>query len=248
MPITIAHPAFAIPLWRLRRESGWLVALWTGSVTPDILQTLYGPIDRSPHSLLGLVALDTPLAVALAWFAHYTITNRLRRMPGMESIRPSTPISWIWTPVAAFLAGGIHLLVDLFSHAESPLAQTGFLAVSLGGPEWSPFLVAHLLWYVGSVVGTLAIAVWLLLRAWKVPGSWRRFLCWKWIALVTVCLLPFVPLLHFLRLIYTPDLMEFVSRFRFLAIHVRIALAASAILGWSTLYAVTMGRSTSETR
>lgn len=213
-----------------------------GSVTPDILQSLFGPIDRSPHSFLGWIALDTPMAVLLTWFAHHTITPRLRRMPGLESIRPSTPFSWIWAPVAALLASGVHLVVDLFTHGESPLADTGILAISLGGPVWNPFLVSELLWYLGSILGTAAIIAWLAHRAWKVPGRWGRFVCWQWFVLLLFCSLPFVPILHFIRLIYTPDLIEFVSRFKYLANHVRMALFSSAFLGWIVLYVVTSFR------
>lgn len=242
MPITFAHPATILPIARLRRESGWLGGLVAGSVAPDILQTFAGHMDRLPHSVRGLVLLDAPAAVLLAWLAHKTIGARLRRLPGLESIRPITAFSWKWAAVAALAGGATHLGLDLFTHDESPLARTGFLSMPVGGPNWNPVTVAELLWYVASALGTAALVAWLGWRARLVPGSWRRFLSWPWILLGAAIAGPFLPVVRVMRRMYTPNPVEFIYRVTNLADEVRWSLFLSCALGFAVLHLVTPER------
>lgn len=241
MSVTFAHPAAILPIARLRRESGWLGGLLAGSVAPDLVQGVYGYMDRFPHSIRGMVSIDAFVAVALAWLAHTLIVPRARRLPGLEDSKPGTAFSWIWAYLGAVLGGGSHIGLDLVTHPESPLASTGFLAIPISGPAWYEFTIANLLWFLSSVGGTAYLLGWLAMRYRRTCGDFKPLLSWRWIVLSLAILLPFLPVLRVTRhLWYHYPLLEFLLRLDDLSDWMKLSILASCILGLAIFFLVTI--------
>lgn len=176
MPVTLAHPALAIPLRRLLGGAGVLSALVIGSVIPDVHYFLPLPLSRSwTHSLLGVPLVCLPLGL-LAYVAFHLALKRplaallpaswqARLAPLAGARLPAAP----WSAVALSIGAGAlgHVGWDLVTHGNErlwamiPWLDTRLVVIS-AYPIYGQTLIRHL-----SSVGGVAFLAWQLVR-------WRR--------------------------------------------------------------------------
>ncbi|HOX52278.1 MAG TPA: DUF4184 family protein [Fibrobacteria bacterium] len=196
MPFTFAHPAAVLPLLRASRKPGWTSALVTGSLAPDLLRPLLSFDREVTHSLLGWFLLNTPMAILAAWLVQRFLVERIRRLPGLDG--PSAPVgdfSILAALAGAALGGLTHLGWDAFTHDQAPLTRGGILDTILFMTPAGPFVLGQTLWFANSIVGVLAILIWLLAKIRRSPGGVGALFSWTWFRLLVVPGLPFFWLL-----------------------------------------------------
>ncbi|WP_374351181.1 DUF4184 family protein [Chitinimonas sp.] len=185
MPLTLAHPAAVLPLWRWRRHLPF-PALVVGSMAPDFEYLLYlRPASGIGHTPLGVLLVSLPLAAIMFALLHALWLPALRQWLDWptQAARPS-----LAAIVLALLLGiGSHLLWDGFTHRTSPLVQAlpGMLVLIHGVPLF------HWLQHASTAIGLCAIALFGLRVIRPILGiaSWMR-LCWLLFALWGAALLP----------------------------------------------------------
>jgi hypothetical protein len=153
MPFTLAHPAAAIPLYRVLGRAGVLSALIAGSMSPDLTYFLPFEITRATsHSLTGLFLFCIPLGlvgyvlfhVLLRPPGYYLLPLLLRdRLPRLPS-SAWLPVAPLWAVLVSLLVGAAtHLVWDAFTHedgfvvAASPALRT--LLWEIGGYRIFPY-------------------------------------------------------------------------------------------------------------
>jgi hypothetical protein len=242
MPFTLAHPAAILPFLRLSRANGWRSGLFWGSISPDLIAVPLVAARALSHSLPGLVLVDIPLALFLAYLWNAFGRDRLRRLPGTTLPVPG-PFSWRAAASGASIGGATHLFWDLFTHDHAPeFIPCSFCTVKILDTPAGPFTVDQLSWYANSALGVAIVLVWLLLAARRSPGWPKIFLAPVWMRLVVV---PLVPMLYFF-LTSRPEPGHF-FRDLFLRMildpyHVRRLLAVSGILAFALLVWETRSR------
>lgn len=144
MPFTFAHPAAAVPLYRLAPNRLVLSALVIGSMTPDFHYFLPFDIVRSDsHSVAALLWFCLPLGMALYLLFHLVLKAPLTvllpdairtRLPLKDLLRlPST--SGLAIAVSLLLGAVTHLVWDGFTHGTGfgvqhfPLLATPLFAI-----------------------------------------------------------------------------------------------------------------------
>lgn len=175
MPLTPFHVVVVWPLY-VRWPRRWdLLALTCGALMPDLeIVTIYPLLQGVPnrgimHSFLGVATVNTALALLAAWVIVPWIAVRLdrrfpgrgwRRFAGRDFVEDRKP--WGIGVLSGIVGGLTHVLIDLPSHADTPLLWPwrGF-AFSIG--PWASESLAN---GVASAVTGLAFA-WM---AWKWAG------------------------------------------------------------------------------
>lgn len=170
MPFTLAHPAAVLPLVRRPFVASALVA---GAVAPDLLYV--GPLYRLAtqyingnltltltHKLTSALWLDPLLALLLLVVFHVVLRRPLvalapptvaARLP--SAVRP--PV--LWTVVSAVAGALTHVIWDSFTHGDGYFVRqfpSVFHAQVTGA--WD---VNRVVQYASTLVGCLALAVWL---------------------------------------------------------------------------------------
>jgi hypothetical protein len=130
VPLTLAHPAAAVPLAKPLGRWGVLAALITGSIAPDLVYFLPFPITREmSHSLGGLFWFCLPAGTALYALFHSTLKGPLSAlMPAamqarlLRFLEPSAPHATrlLAIPVSVLAGAVTHLVWDSFTHPEAP--------------------------------------------------------------------------------------------------------------------------------
>ena len=172
MPFTVAHAAAALPLRRLN-------LIWSafiiGSFAPDfpyiIGSTKYRYLG---HAFPGVVLFALPASFVALWLFHAAVKRpvvglfpvgfqqRLRPYLGKFQFGGFTRFVAILFSIALGIA--LHLLWDAFTHPFTwPWRHSLFLRlwVTLPVVGWTP--IFQVLQYGSTVVGLVAIAVWVLL-------------------------------------------------------------------------------------
>jgi membrane-bound metal-dependent hydrolase YbcI (DUF457 family) len=159
-------------------------------LSPDLIAVPLVRARELSHSLAGLVLLDLPLALILAFAWNAAGRQRLQRLPGLAFPR-SGAFSWRLALVGATLGGGTHLFWDLFTHDRAPdFLPCAFCSVRLFDTPAGPFQVGQLSWYVNSALGIAVVLVWLFLAARRARGWPKVFLSPVWFRLVFIPLVP----------------------------------------------------------
>lgn len=192
MPFTLAHPAAVIPLRRLPFLA--VIPLVLGSMTPDLFGFLlpYGWTRSLPnsHSMLGTVLLDLPAGYALLlvlWPLEIPLTAPLWE-PHRSFIRKGfadffASRGWWWISIPSLLIGSwTHIVWDSFTHNNRWMVRhVSFLRYELASGSAHPMEVYHVLQYLCSVLGLMAIGLWYVhsLRRSGLRGTgrkWRKYL------------------------------------------------------------------------
>lgn len=221
MPVTLVHPAAALPLARPLGRAGVPSALVIGSVVPDIGYLLFLPIPRDwTHSLLGLFAFCLPVG-ALVYLAFHRLLKApctdLLPAPWQARLHGAATGNAPWLAVAASLLAGAatHLAWDAFSHAPGagvqafPALRARWFVIS-GYPVFAYKALQH----VSTAIGLVLLVVWL--QRWlartppapdapapRLPTAARRAVVGAVLALATAFALamsaPRLPVRHTLR-------------------------------------------------
>jgi hypothetical protein len=217
VPLTLAHPAAAVPLAKPLERWGVLAALITGSIAPDLVYFLPFPITRGmSHSLGGLFWFCLPAGTALYALFHSALKGPLcALMPaGMQArfLRFLEPGAAHATRLLAIpvsvLAGAVsHLAWDSFTHPEAPaVAAFPILQFRLFTVSDYEVCVYNILQHLSTALGILLLVRWT--ARWyaraevrpvrpALPGSARAWIVAGIVAGATVAALvdarPFLP-------------------------------------------------------
>jgi Domain of unknown function (DUF4184) len=174
MPFTLAHPAAVLPLRGVRYLR--TVPLIIGALVPDTYDYVPANLSRYLHRahsfdgsyticivlgyalLAALFVLRRPLTALLSARARWLCLTALAPF--------SSPLEWVFAPIAFVLGAWTHLLWDSFTHIEGSMVLR-FAAlsatVSIGSYHGT---VYHVLQYVSSVLGLAVLAWWY----WRLPA------------------------------------------------------------------------------
>ncbi|HLI62706.1 MAG TPA: DUF4184 family protein [Terriglobales bacterium] len=173
MPFTVAHAAAVLPLRKLKLV--WSAAI-IGSMAPDFPYVI-GNIEYRDlgHQFPGVLWFTLPASFAALWLFHNMIKRpvigllptgmqeRLHRQSGDFKFGPASRFLAILGSISLGIA--THLVWDAFTHYNSwPWRHIAWLRGRLS----VPFVHHHMpvfsaLQYASSVVGMLALAIWVLL-------------------------------------------------------------------------------------
>lgn len=172
MPLTIAHPAAVIPLFRRMKKYGLLSALIIGSIAPDFTYFLFLPITRGQtHSLAGLFWFCLPMGL-LVYFVFHGLMKRpllsllpaqltMRLEPnGKEETRPWNS-NLLPACVSILVGAATHLLWDSFTHKYDFAVQTfPFLQTRLFTLFGYDVFLFKVLQHGSSVIGITLLMLW----------------------------------------------------------------------------------------
>lgn len=197
MPFTFAHPAAALPFLRIRRGSDWTEALVVGTLVPDLLRPISVFGREFTHSIPGWILLDTPVALLVTWLVHHVLTPRIGRLPGLGFLTATpSPFRWATTAVGCALGGLTHLGWDLFTHDQSPFTTGPILSRILFDTPAGPFQLGQTLWFLHTLVGLLAVGIWIGSAIHRSQDGLRSVFCGTWLRLVILPTLPFLAVFH----------------------------------------------------
>ena len=173
MPFTLSHAAAALPFRRFKPV--W-PALVIGTFAPDLqyfIQTT--DEDRSGHHFPAVLLFTLPLAMLVLWLFEKVVkgpaiellpTGWQRRLQGKTA-----PLSFSgWRQIGRILfwiaVGTLtHLIWDQFTHSYTRVANWWpLLTEYVNVPFWHRMAVAGILQDASSVLGLLAVCLWL--AAW----------------------------------------------------------------------------------
>jgi hypothetical protein len=179
MPVTPAHAAAA---WPLRRPFGRLPlsALVIGTLSPDFEYVLrLRPVGKFGHSPLGLVLFCVPATLVVWWGWRALVRPALVPLlpPGMQAAASAPPpgrrSDLVPLAIVGALLGALtHVVWDGFTH---PDGWGTALFPRLQGVVWERMPWYLLLQLVSSVVGVVAVALWIGVAWLRHPRAARRF-------------------------------------------------------------------------
>jgi hypothetical protein len=176
MPFTLAHTAAALPFRRLGLV--WS-ALLVGTMAPDLEYfARLSPDSRFGHTLKGALLLSLPLAILTLWLFHKFVKIFVvdllpekigNRVDNQNKFRFGGGTQFALIVISGLIGIATHLIWDSFTHS------TGFFVrqwPTLREPANLSILgkipVYKLLQHGSTVIGTCALAIWLLLWYRKV--------------------------------------------------------------------------------
>jgi len=173
MPFTVSHAAAVLPLRKLNLISS---AFIVGSMAPDFPYIIGNTEYRDlGHQFPGLVAFTIPASLLALWLFHNVIKRPVIELlpTGMQERLQHQTGGFNFLPASRFLAilGSIllgilsHVVWDSFTHAYTwPWRQFAWLRSFVSVPFVHHGLqVFRVLQYSSTIVGMLALAVWVLL-------------------------------------------------------------------------------------
>ncbi len=170
MPLTLAHPAVALPLRRLLGPFGLPSALAVGSMIPDLAYFLpLGVSGAQSHSVRGLFWFCLPAGV-LGWVAYRVVVRPfvLQLVPDAVArrIRPAKAMGWsplalLPTGVSVLLASATHVAWDSFTHSTGFVVQAlPVLRQPVHLVDWYERHVFTLLQHGSTLAGLSVLAFW----------------------------------------------------------------------------------------
>jgi hypothetical protein len=235
MPFTLAHPAAILPFLKSSRIDGWQSGLFWGCCAPDLIAVPLVMARTLSHSKLGLVDIDIPLGLILAYLWCTVGRDRLGRIPGLN-FRRSGLFSFRAALLGSAFGATSHLFWDKFTHEHIPRwIPCSFCSEKLFDTPAGPFRFEQLSWYVSSALGCTVVSVWLYLAARRTPGWPKIFRSRVWLRLA---ILPLAPILYYV--LSTPigmenPLRDLVLQTLLYPHRIRGMIALSALLGFALL-------------
>ena len=169
MPFTFAHPAAVLPLRRFKYLQ--TVPLIIGSIAPDLpyyIPTRFNRLMLETHTVPGSLWLDVPIGLVVLLFgfllrrpltALMTVRARALCLRSLERLRAQR-LYWLSAPLAVFVGTWTHLLWDSFTHDNGWMVRrVAALSAPISMGAYTGTL-CHVLQYVSSVAGLLALAIW----------------------------------------------------------------------------------------
>jgi hypothetical protein len=173
MPLTIAHPAAAIPLQKALKQYGILSALIIGSLVPDYAYFPYMPVDRiQSHSFLGMFWFCLPVGLITYYVFHGFMKKPLTSLlpaglagrfePHTKSdSKVSKGLTFFAVCLSLWLGTATHLLWDSFTHEDGiAVSSIPFLQAQLFSIGSYDVIVYKILQHVSSIGGALLLAYW----------------------------------------------------------------------------------------
>ena len=169
MPFTLAHPVAILPLRGLRYLR--TVPLVIGAMIPDLpyyVPARFGLFRPETHSVTGsfttclvlgyaalgcVFLLRRPLTALLSARARWLCLSALAPFKGR-------PLEWALAAVSIILGVWTHLLWDSFTHDNGWIVRR---VAALSAPVsfgWYSGTVCHVLQYLSSAFGLVAVALW----------------------------------------------------------------------------------------
>lgn len=173
MPLTPAHAAAVVPLWRLLGSRAVLSALVIGSMTPDFAYFLPLGVRRAEsHSLAGLAWFVLPVGLATYLVFHLLVKTPVvallpaavrDRLTARRLAAPALPAAAWPTVFLSLLLGALtHLIWDSFTHAGAAGVRAfPILATRLGTVSGYEVFVFKLLQHGSTVAGLCLLGFWL---------------------------------------------------------------------------------------
>jgi Domain of unknown function (DUF4184) len=172
MPFTVAHAAAALPL---RRFNLVWSAFLVGTMAPDFPYVVGNVKYRSlGHDFPGVLLFTLPASFAALWFYHWAIK---RPIAGLLPVRMQQKLNgelgefkfgggrrMLAITFSIILGIATHLIWDSFTHSYTwPWLHFGWLRswIELPVAGWTPMTM--LLQYASTLLGLLALAIWILL-------------------------------------------------------------------------------------
>lgn len=179
MPFTVSHAAAVLPLRKLNLV--WS-ALIIGSMAPDFPYITGTEAYRDwGHHFPGLIWFTIPASVVALWLFHNIIKRPIMELlpTGVQQKLLTQADDFQFLPASRFLAilGSIllgiltHLVWDSFTHAHSwPWNHFAFMRTWVRMPGLHHRLpLFSVLQYASSIIGMLALAVWIFLWYRRTP-------------------------------------------------------------------------------
>ncbi|MGY0498037.1 DUF4184 family protein [Nocardia sp. FBN12] len=181
MPITFAHPIAVLPFARYLP----LAALVAGSIAPDVVYYLPGPLSgTTTHSVVGVLCWDLLIGLGLLLAFRLSVgpaSTLLRLAPAATADSGSARFQVVATVAAIVLGATTHVIWDSFTQTSGFAVQHWDL---LRTSAIEPHKTYNVLGYVSSLAGTATLAYLLVRRT-------RRPVCaptWSHRAVVAVLL------------------------------------------------------------
>lgn len=171
MPLTPAHPAVVLPLQRLGLPPSALVV---GAVAPDA--PVYLPVAVSYQTTHGGrgVAVDVVIGVALLCIWSALLRDAVVDLtPALRRRLPAQPRldrrAWLLAPLAVAVGAGTHVLWDSTTHDWGLVVHE----VAVLRAEYGPIKLYSWLQLVSTIVGSVVVAVYCVLRLRRRPVAPR---------------------------------------------------------------------------
>lgn len=183
MPFTLAHPAAIIPIHKAIGSRTSLSALVIGSMMPDLVYFVpLGVSVQTSHSLRGIVLFCIPAGlIAFALFhlllkrpAASLLPTRIRtRLSPQILSAPAVDGAFVLTVMLSLGLGAFtHVAWDAFTHGNTFIVKRceilRTVLASVGGYK---LYVYKVLQHLSSLIGLLALALWIFNWAGAVPAT-----------------------------------------------------------------------------
>jgi len=172
MPFTVAHAAAALPFRKLNLV--WS-AFIVGSLAPDFPYVI-GNIEYRAlgHNFPGLVLFTLPMSFAMLWFFHFAIKRPIagllpigmqQRLAGeLGRFRFGGVSRFAVIAFSIFLGITTHLVWDAITHPFTwPWRHSAWLRSMVELPNGDWLQTYAFLQYASTVVGLVALGIWILL-------------------------------------------------------------------------------------
>ena len=134
------------------------------------------------HTLPGLFAIDLPLGFVIFWLFHRyakkslwawfpkAIRQRVNLDPSTSTLKGAAQPALVLASI--LLGAATHILWDSFTHTSFwPFSHLHFLSYTVSLPIAGSVTIVNLLQTASSVLGTLAVLIWILRRLLRAPIS-----------------------------------------------------------------------------
>jgi hypothetical protein len=183
MPFTLAHPAAIIPIHKALGSRTSLSALVIGSMMPDLAYFVrLGVSAQTSHSLHGIFLFCVPVGLIVFALFHLLLKRpaaallpaRMLSRLSPKSLDPPQVSGTLLLSVILSLGLGAftHIAWDAFTHADTLMVDRfDFLRMVIGPIGGYKLYVYKVLQHLSSLIGLLALALWIFRWANTVTAS-----------------------------------------------------------------------------
>ena len=171
MPFTLSHAAAILPIHAWSKSRLPLAALAIGSMSPDFAYFLPYDLGRTSHTVVGIFVFCWPLGMT-AWlvFEHLLKEPTIALLSGVARKNTSENLlnpgrTFVLVSIALVIGAFTHIVWDACTHVTSPLvAALPTLRAVAFEFRGRPVPVYKVLQHLSTIVGLVAIAVWIVNR------------------------------------------------------------------------------------